>query len=504
MSIMKMMNYIKSALFSASLICLASCSVADYNLNPNSPANSHPQAILPEALFQTFRHNYYGEPAIAVRQIGVSGEGSGWQTYDWGRGGFNEYSSLGEVQRILIESGEAAELQAYVGVSKIMRAHSFFHMTMLYGDVPYSAAMQGENSELSEKERFQPVYDSQKDVFVGILKELEEANTIFKNLPAEATLQGDIVYGGDLLKWRKLANSYQLRVLLMLSGKEADADLQVATRFDRIVSDPTEYPVFETAADQLALNYLNTTGVRYPGYNSMDIQSKNYLTTEFCDLLVGMRDPRLFVIADPSEKAQEANPEGARYDFASYKGVDMTMSMADVNDAISTKEISRPNVEYYTLNPQAEPSLAFGYSEFMLALAEGAARGWTGAVDAATCYNEAIKTSFDFYGVPAAEYTTYVASSSAAAYDSAKGIEQIALQRFILFTRQGDFHPLFHYHRTGFPEITCGIGQVKTAVPFRFRYPQNEINVNSVNMEAALKNQGFAEDDSALKPWIYR
>ena len=70
-------------------------------------------------------------------------------------------------------------------------------------------ALKGEELDVPQQERFYPAYDSQKEIFQGILTELEEANQLLK----EGTLKidGDIIYNGDVAKWRRLAMFMPLR-----------------------------------------------------------------------------------------------------------------------------------------------------------------------------------------------------------------------------------------------------------------------------------------------------
>ena len=65
-----------------------------------------------------------------------------------------------------------------------------------------------------DDELFKPVYDTQEEVFTGILQELKEANEMLNESNGEIT--GDIIYDGDILKWKKLINSFKLRVLMSL------------------------------------------------------------------------------------------------------------------------------------------------------------------------------------------------------------------------------------------------------------------------------------------------
>lgn len=108
---------------------------------------------------------------------------------------------------------------------------------MRVGDIPYAQALQGESCNRK------PEYSTQKDVFLGILKELEEADQAFAQ---GTTFDGAPIYAGNVTKWRKLVNTFALKVLLTLSAKEADTDLNIKSRFNTILSSK---PIFESSAD---------------------------------------------------------------------------------------------------------------------------------------------------------------------------------------------------------------------------------------------------------------
>src|ERR1044072_7141845 len=98
-------------------------------------------------------------------------------------------------------------------------------------------------------------------------------------------MAADIIYGGKADKWRKLANSYKLRILIMLSNKVDDAELKVKQRFNAILTNPAEYPIFENASDEARLNYRNTDNVRYPLYNFLDVRNKRFMGKSLCDMM---------------------------------------------------------------------------------------------------------------------------------------------------------------------------------------------------------------------------
>ena len=88
---------------------------------------------------------------------------------------------------------------------RILRVYTFHQLTDVAGDIPYSEALKGEAGTLS------PKYDTQRDIYLDMFKELDESATA---LDATKTNFGtaDIFYKGDVTKWKKFAYSLMLRL----------------------------------------------------------------------------------------------------------------------------------------------------------------------------------------------------------------------------------------------------------------------------------------------------
>ena len=136
------------------------------------------------------------------------------QYYKWTRGSYGYYDDLRNVQK-MGEEAERVKAPVYTALSKFFRAYYFYELTLRFGDIPYSEALKGEESSI-----YAPVYDEQKDVFAGILNELKEADDILAS--DGSVIDGDIIYNGDGNKWRKLINSFRLKVLMTLSNHASD------------------------------------------------------------------------------------------------------------------------------------------------------------------------------------------------------------------------------------------------------------------------------------------
>ena len=147
-----------------------------------------------------------------------------------------------------------------------------------------------------------------------LLGELEEANNLLD--PANGEVTGDIIYAGDVTKWKKLVNAFKLRLLIHLSKKEDNAALNIKQQFQAIIGDPGKYPLMESIDDNGQIVY-NTTAVDnyYPLYQDNSVPSLAALEKGFVKILKDRKDPRLFKIAEPITD----QPAGV---FNSYEGVD--------------------------------------------------------------------------------------------------------------------------------------------------------------------------------------
>ena len=142
----------------------------------------------------------------------------------FGRASFDSYTDLTNCQKMLLEAESATEevQNSYKGLAKFLKAHHLFYLSMQVGDIPYSQSNQAEEGNIK------PAYDTQKEVMRQVLEDLEEAQTLFAS---GATFDGDPVLNGDPAKWRKVCVAFELKVLMNLSKKTGDADLQVRERF---------------------------------------------------------------------------------------------------------------------------------------------------------------------------------------------------------------------------------------------------------------------------------
>lgn len=492
-----MKKYLKYIVAGAVLAftCNSCIDLEEMNIDPNNPTTTDPALLLTGLSFTTFEESSASVCHATKMLILTSGE-STYQVYKWTRGGFDYYNNLRNVAKMKEEAAKGDQ-SAYEALALFFEAHYYYMLTMQFGDVPCSEAMQAETNGL-----YQPKYDSQETVLATVLAKLEEANTLLTD--NNSIISGDIIYNGDLMKWRRLVNAYRLRVLMSLSNKQTVGSLDVKSTFARISQNE---PLMTSDADNGQLVFLDQQDDRYPYFNDSDFGSGRYMDSTYVAALATRKDPRLFAFCTQTPAAEKAGL--AIDDFSSYDGGDPAIAYSLVNDKVTLGGCSKPATRYYQ-HATNEPMILLGYTEQQLILAEAVVRGWISGDDR-TLYESAVKASFRFYEKYAPTVAGYLDEEAATAYlqgekvvyspslTKDQKIERIILQKYIPTFLQGSmWMPYYDQLRTGYPEFRRATG---VNLPYRWMYPQNEYNNNAANVEAALQSQFGGNDRTSDKPW---
>lgn len=449
--------------------------------------------------------------------------------YEFGAGPDN-YSVLNNVEKMeeeAVNGGADAQLNPYKALGRFFRAYFFVRMSLAMGDVPMSEALQGTGN-------LTPVYDAQKKVFQQSLLWLDSANTELASLIADndLILKGDIFFDNNLRNWQKVVNTFHLRVLMHLSKKVDDADLNIKADFAKIVGDPVKYPVMESNDDNLQYVYVYPTN-NYPnnpssfGFNSL---RKNSSAT-YVGLLTSLKDPRVYVTTEPATRllANGANATS----FTSFIGADPGEDLGTMYNKTNAGEYSLLNRKHFYDTYTGEPSIQIGYPELCFTIAEGINRGWvsSGALgNAEAYYTEGIKASRNSYGIPETgtmtayflhpgaslgTYDTYTVTTDYSTYynqstvkyagNNADGLIQILQQKYLALFRHSGLESYYTYRRTGVPAFTTGPGTGNSQrIALRFQYFGSEKSANTDNYEAALKSQYGGNDDINAQMWLIK
>ena len=454
----------------------------DFQINPNLPSTSTPALMLTGICYSVF---YYDNTsaAFAVRHLTYYERGNSNVDYSWTQGSFDNYNILRQVMQMDSLAVQLGQTQ-YLGLTKFFRALLLSEMTEDFGDIPYSQALGAISGN------FKPQYDSQESIYKGILQELEEANSLLDN--SKGRINGDIIYDGVAEQWKKFVNSFRLRLLIHLSKKESNANLDIKTQFQNIINDPAKYPLFTSNADNAQLIFnASAPNNYYPDFGYLSLSTAVSMEKGFVKILKDRNDPRLFSMAEPVS----GMPAGV---FSSYEGVDAGLTIAD--QQTTSANASRIKSRYHD-DRVNEPWSLIGYAEQELNIAEAISRGWATG-DAKEHYEKGITASMNFYGVSGADISAYLAGPNVA-FSPADALDLITIQKHIALFMNSKWEAFKEQRRTGMPTLSVGPGTFNNGmVPKRWIYPQSEYDYNPANLANSLQGQFSGNDDVNDAMWL--
>lgn len=483
----------------------------DVNLNPDTPTTVVPEFLATNIILNTTKSTtgkWFISDSWLVKQTSFT-EHMEWYLYNkFERSDFSSYAYLTDAKK-MTELAEAnstlpiGEKNAYEALNHFIRAYVFYNNTMAMGDVPCSEAIKGESDGI-----FSPAYDNQEEVFATILKDLQEAASLF----GEATkLNGDPVHRGDVKAWQRTVNSFTLRVLNMLSKKTTVGGINVQQLFEQIATQP----LFEKESDSYQRVYdASKSSQWYPFY----FEKQNYwsypvMTSFLVDKMKELKDNRLFYYAEPAKALSDKGADS----FDAYSGVNPLLVYGKVQEEYGAGLHSTLNRRYHRV-AQGEPVKFIAYSELQFILAEAALRGWKTPQTAKEHYENGVRAAMKFTAENTpAEYTHGVTIDNAyidsylqgtAAFNPANGLEQILWQKFIGSLFQLPFNSYYDYRRTGLPQIPIdpetNMNEVKTQLPVRWMYPDDEYSQNRANIEEAINRQFGGADTPNDVMWLLK
>ena len=467
----------------------ASCdtftSFEDFQENPNESTVATPGLLLTNLEVSVF-NSISINAGLASRYLIEINRPRDPQYYTWDRDNFGLYNSLRQTVKMK-EEATRLDNQNMFTIADLLQVHIFHELTRRFGDIPYFEALQAEEAN------FQPVYDPQEDIYADLLSRLDDINSGFNTV--QQNVQGDVVFNGDVLKWKKFGNSLKLRILMSLSEIE-NTSIDYIAQFQQIINNPAEYPVMESNEDSFLYEYSEATGDRYPFFNSASFSSR-FLAETIVDLYVEKQDPRLFAIAEP-----DTREESVALDFNSYSGL-VSSNTVEENNLLRAEGIGSQLNFRYLNDPEADPNQAFGYSELSFIIAEAAQRGWINE-SPEIHYQNGIRASMRFYNIDEETIETYL-QSEFAQFDPSNGLELILEQKYMAMLLNSGWEPFYDQRRTGIPAFDVGSGanQLNNGmVPTRWMYPEDENNTNQENLLEAIQRQFQGNDNINGDMWI--
>jgi len=386
-----------------------------------------------------------------------------------------------------------------MNMTRILQAYAFMVLTDTYGSIPYTEGGAGYTNQT-----FLPVYDEQSAIYPKIIQELTDATAA---LNATGKIEAaDVLYGGNIAQWKKFGYSLLLRAGMRLSKVDAaKAQAAVVAAFNG--------GVIVTNADNAFMRH--TSDYLFPIGNTLNsTEAANfYLTEPFVNYLKNTNDPRLSSIAIRyigAKSGPEQTPAVGSTDPTKQIG----MPMGKDNTTAAAAAAGLGLASYYDFSQvdrrrlvkTTAPGFFVTSAQTLLLLAEAVQRGWvTTGGTAQSYYDAGVRAHMDQMAsydaaatVPASAILAYLTANP---YSAATALEQINTQYWIASFLNGP-EAFANFRRSGFPVLTPNPypgSVVPGAFIRRLTYPNSEISVNSVNVNAAITKQGA--DNLATKVW---
>lgn len=371
-----------------------------------------------------------------------------------------------------------------IAVAKILKSYIIWTITDRWGDVPYSQALKGALN-------LSPKFDKQEDIYKGILGDLKAAVAGFNG---GLSAQGDVFYGGNNAKWKKLANTLRMLVALRMSKVYPNVGELAATEFAAAANDANGAII--TNADNLTQTYDGATALTTNvWYSALVGRKDDAFSLTFSDILANMSDSRRGSFATPGPGFAYGLPRALAVAF-------------DNANAGSTARL-------FALKGQTTPIVIVPAAYTLLAQAEAVQRGWLtiAGKTAQTLYEAGVTASFDQWGASGA--ATYIGLGGPANFLTGSGggnnigantygsvvganaftttpLQRIQLQRFIASFGDG-IQAWSEWRRTGIPNLTpttYGTNSPRE-IPRRYTYGIQEYGTNTANVtEAAARIAG--------------
>jgi hypothetical protein len=458
--------------------------------NPNNASAVPASFILPAALNSTaaflnsagsfpFVYEWYGLWSISggySQDLNMTGYNLTNSSFNgiWS----NSYINLQNYDYIE-KNSTTASLRSYRAIAKIMKTFVYQNLVDVYGNVPYTEALK------TDKGILKPKYDDQKAIYEDLVIQLDTAMNLIKNTPADAEAVGtkDLIYGGDMTKWAKFANTLKLKILLNQSGMAGRGTYITAAL-------ATTSSVGFIGAGQGAWHnpgYIQSAGKMNPFWesfwNSTGSQGNNmtfYMAgQDAIDFMAANADPR---------RTRLYLPYSGTLTQGNYFGALILQTVPN------TSKLGNGVLQKFNQNAAILTDI-----ESLFLQSEAVQRGYiTG--DAQALYEAAVTASIVYFGQKSSsDATSYVplTTADAATYLAQAGktlvnwpsspnkIQTIITQKWIALSSLNPVSIWDDIRRSHFPDFIhySADPNKKNATPcIRMPYPQSEISTNNDNV----------------------
>ena len=432
---------------------------------------------------------------------------------------------------------------------RITRVYMMSVLTDLYGDVPCSEAGLGYIMGISN-----PKYDKQEDIYNWFFTELEAC--VAQLGTGSDRISGDVTtLSGDTEGWKRFANSLRMRFAMRISDVNPS---KAQEEFEKAVNSGC----ISNGSEDALVKYMNSPFTLYDGSRDLDFRanalseilygqdptSPTFVCSTLYNMLKDNNDPRLLKICrhyinttrseDKPEGCYDVTDEVIAWGNAGGTGPqtndpgaawwDQWPTVPSNSEIPTLERLVRdyPEKGYDQSNYPARmvrpflalafeqpdcPGVLITYAETQFLLAEAALKGWNVSGSVESHYEAGVRAAMKFLNdnykiegkISDEEINNYIADNPLGSNPK----EQINKEAYILHLtnpseawsnlRRSDYPTLQKREKFGNFTYPCVDG---FDTPVRLKYPNLEMQYNSVNYKEAIERLG-GNDDWHKRMW---
>lgn len=485
------------------VLLLGGCDITELNDNPNQPTTATTPKLLTNAqtdLADTYWNDYPGGFWIRYAQYWTTNQyteadrylypsrrpganNANWETY------YLVLNNLQEIIRINRETpGPASAFgpnDNQIAVAKILQAWTYQVMTDTWGPIPFTAALEGRTTD-----NFSPSYTPQEEIYPALIDSLTAASDMI-DTSAPALASGDLIFGGDMSKWKKFANAVKMRVAMRMSDQMPS---EAATAIDEAITAGT----FESNDDNALYAFNTSPPYQNPFYENYEVDGRDdwAAPASILDVMNETDDPRraaFFTDADPDTEAGDFN------------GFPYGLEPGNAQQLFTSASFSRPGLR---VRQADAPMLLMLYDEVLFIKAEAALRSDMAVPSitqsGAQLYRDAIRASMNYWGVTDdARIDAFLAGVDIPTSSDYRQV--LGTQKWIAQYMQG-LQGWSTFRRLDFEDVlqvppgNPGQANFGRTFPVRMTYPTDEATLNEANLNDAISNMLDGSEDSQGVP----
>lgn len=344
-----------------------------------------------------------------------------------------------------------------LGQAEVMEAFAFLNLTQIFGDIPFSEA-------INVAEFPNPNFDTQEQVLRGIPTLIDQA-LVNLSIPTAIVEGGDLIYGGDRELWIRFANSIKLKALMLIANVDPSS---VASEIQEVANQP----LITLESQDAELRYSNAPGNENPIWVTLDnfaggVNSFWGAGIPIVDIMNATNDPRRATYFDTNIAGDFV---GQTQGVFNTDGVSQ-ISLNIIREAMQDRYLTASEVNFY--------------------LAEAAVKGFiTG--DANSFYRAGITASLDYYDgnpgeIAQPDKDAFMASprASITGDSDAMALQKIFEEIYVANLSRG-LESWTNWRKNKVPNLALPEGAVLNTTIRRYGIPLSEVtaNPNAPDVEA--------------------